>query len=113
MGFLRSSIKNVTKITLVALAVKYAADNGVWSLNSEEGASLFANLRSTVLPGTIVYGEELPSSDVTRRSLGAAWNRNVNCAFGTLRSASNSLSSTLHKMADALPSFDDTGRQSH
>uniref|UniRef100_A0A183C6J9 ZP domain-containing protein n=1 Tax=Globodera pallida TaxID=36090 RepID=A0A183C6J9_GLOPA len=58
MGFLRSSIKNVTKITLVALAVKYAADNGVWSLNSEEGASLFANLRSTVLPGTIVYGEE-------------------------------------------------------
>ncbi|KAL3094592.1 hypothetical protein niasHS_004776 [Heterodera schachtii] len=107
MGVLRFTLRNAGKITLVALAVKVAADNGVWSLNSEEGASLFANFRSTVLPGTIVYKEELPSADNACRSIGAAWNRNVNCAFGALRSATHSARESVQKMAaDAMAFFD-------
>lgn len=50
---------NATRVGLLAGAVKLSVDQGVWSTGTEKTSVLFEQVKSKVLPGTIVYPEKV------------------------------------------------------
>lgn len=47
------------KVGVVAGAVKLSVDQDIWSLNTNKGARVYANLQEHVVPGTIVFPEKV------------------------------------------------------
>uniref|UniRef100_A0A914LEF8 MICOS complex subunit MIC13 n=1 Tax=Meloidogyne incognita TaxID=6306 RepID=A0A914LEF8_MELIC len=87
MHFWRSLIKQSTRAAIIILPIKLSVDSGVWSTNAEKGASLYSRLKSDVIPGTIVYFEEMPSFSDAKLLLVNKWNGFVNCTFASANRA--------------------------
>ncbi|VDK43385.1 unnamed protein product [Anisakis simplex] len=80
------------KFGVVAGCVKLSIDQGIWSLKTDKGAQLYANLQEHVLPGFIVFPEELPSNEELRRDLGGVWNSGVDSFFNGIEKMSSFIS---------------------
>uniref|UniRef100_A0A0M3HQM2 MICOS complex subunit MIC13 n=1 Tax=Ascaris lumbricoides TaxID=6252 RepID=A0A0M3HQM2_ASCLU len=81
MGVFWQLVRVGVKVGVVAGAVKLSVDQDIWSLNTNKGARVYANLQEHVVPGTIVFPEKLPSREEVRRSVGGAWNCGVDAFF--------------------------------
>uniref|UniRef100_A0A1I8BQN9 MICOS complex subunit MIC13 n=1 Tax=Meloidogyne hapla TaxID=6305 RepID=A0A1I8BQN9_MELHA len=79
------------RAAIVILPIKLSVDSGVWSTNTEEGASLYSRLKSDVIPGTIVYFDEMPSFSDTKLLLTKKWNGAVNFTFASANRAAQML----------------------
>ncbi|VDM78068.1 unnamed protein product [Strongylus vulgaris] len=78
MGFFLSFTRFAAKTALVAVAVKLSIDNDIWSLNTTNGADLYEKLKRYIVPGTIVYPEQLPSPEEVTTDIERVWNKGVN-----------------------------------
>ncbi|KHN83902.1 hypothetical protein Tcan_11334 [Toxocara canis] len=81
MGVFWPLVRVAVKVGVVGGAVKLSVDHDIWSLNTDKGAHVYASLQEHVVPGTIVFPEELPSREELRRDVGGAWNRGVDAFF--------------------------------
>ena len=99
---MQSLIRGTARAAIVFGAVGVSTYNGVWSTNAEEGAQQYSRLKSHVLPGTIIYREELPSTSEARHSMISGWNRVVNCAFASTASATQWVKAKSHEWANQI-----------
>lgn len=84
MGMFWALTKAGVKVGVVVAAVKLSLDHDVWSLNTDKGADLYERLKKYVVPGTIVFPQELPSREKLRRKVSEAWNGGVNTLFNAI-----------------------------
>nr|CDJ95379.1 Hypothetical protein CBG22669 [Haemonchus contortus] len=98
MGFLWSVSKFSIKVALVAGAVKLSVDNNIWSLNTTSGANLYNQLKQYILPGTIVFPENLPSVEEVQTDLGRAWNNGIDKVFTAVENAPESFNAVANRM---------------
>ncbi|VDM53018.1 unnamed protein product [Angiostrongylus costaricensis] len=75
MGFLWSLFS--IKVALVAGAVKLSIDSDVWSLDNENGANLYNNVKRYILPGTVVFPKKIPSIDEVQLDVAQCWNNGI------------------------------------
>ncbi|KAK6023300.1 hypothetical protein OSTOST_10918 [Ostertagia ostertagi] len=73
------------KVALVAGAVKLSIDNDIWSLSTTSGANLYQKLKQYIVPGTIVFPENLPSVEEVQSDVGRIWNSGVDKVLCQLR----------------------------
>ncbi|KAK5971674.1 MICOS complex subunit MIC13 [Trichostrongylus colubriformis] len=98
MGFLWSVSKFSIKVALVAGAVKLSIDNDIWSLSTASGANLYRKLKQYIVPGTIVFPENLPSVEEVQTDVGHAWNNGVEKVFTAVQSAPSSINAVANRM---------------
>ncbi|KAL6729449.1 hypothetical protein ANCDUO_24886 [Ancylostoma duodenale] len=98
MGFFWSFSRFAVKTALVAGAIKLSIDNDIWSLNTTNGADLYEKLRKYIVPGTIVYPEQLPSVEEVTTDIERVWNKGVDKVFTTLQHAPSNLNTAANRM---------------
>ncbi|KAF1769530.1 hypothetical protein GCK72_001347 [Caenorhabditis remanei] len=83
MGFLWKTAKLGLKEGLVAGAVKLSIDNDIWSTNNVKGSELYQKLKKYILPGTVVFSQQLPTVEDVQLKAGGTWNNAVDsvCYF--------------------------------
>ncbi|EPB72314.1 hypothetical protein ANCCEY_08597 [Ancylostoma ceylanicum] len=95
MGFFWSFSRFAVKTALVAGAIKLSIDNDIWSLNTTNGADLYEKLRKYIVPGTIVYPEQLPSVEEVTTDIERVWNKGVDKACFCFRQETLTTSSAI------------------
>ncbi|VDO29310.1 unnamed protein product [Heligmosomoides polygyrus] len=86
------------KVAAVGGAVKLSIDNNIWSLNTSRGADLYSKLKEYILPGTIVFPENLPSLEEIKTDAGRYWNCGVDKVFTTIENAPKSMNVVANRM---------------
>ncbi|KAJ1364862.1 hypothetical protein KIN20_025050 [Parelaphostrongylus tenuis] len=97
MGLLWSLTKFSAKVALVAGAVKLSIDSDVWSLNNANGANLYNDVKRDILPGTIVFPEEVPSIDEIQLNVAQCWNHGVDRVLTAIQNAPSSFNAVVNK----------------
>ncbi|CAD6184950.1 unnamed protein product [Caenorhabditis auriculariae] len=100
MGFLWKLSKFAIKVGLVAGAVKISIDNDIWSLNNVKVGIRFVpkKLKKYILPGTIVFPEQLPSPREVQLEVGSRWNNGVDKVFTTIENVPSSINTVANRM---------------
>jgi len=95
MGKVWKLTYNVARVGLLAGAVKISVDQGVWSTGTDKTSALFEQVKSKVLPGTIVYPEKLPKPQEVKESLEANWNCGVKTTFTAIEESPGKIAAAL------------------
>ncbi|CAI5437554.1 unnamed protein product [Caenorhabditis angaria] len=98
MGFLWKTAKLGIKVGLVAGAVKLSIDNDIWSTNNVKGSELYQKLKKYIVPGTLVFPEQLPSKQEVQLEVGGRWNNAVDTVFTSIENVPSSLNTAANRI---------------
>ncbi|CCD73388.1 MICOS complex subunit MIC13 [Caenorhabditis elegans] len=98
MGFLWKTAKLGIKVGLVAGAVKLSIDNDIWSTNNVKGSELYQKLKKYILPGTVVFPEQLPTVEDVQLKAGGKWNSAVDSVFTTIENVPSSVNTVANRL---------------
>ncbi|KAF1769527.1 hypothetical protein GCK72_001344 [Caenorhabditis remanei] len=98
MGFLWKTAKLGLKVGLVAGAVKLSIDNDIWSTNNVKGSELYQKLKKYILPGTVVFPQQLPTVEDVQLKAGGTWNNAVDSVFTTIENVPSSVNTVANRL---------------
>uniref|UniRef100_A0A914VU67 MICOS complex subunit MIC13 n=1 Tax=Plectus sambesii TaxID=2011161 RepID=A0A914VU67_9BILA len=96
MGKMWKLTYNAARVGLLAGAVKLSVDQGVWSTGTDKTSVLFEQVKSKILPGTIVYPEKLPKPQEVKENLETNWNCGVKTTFDAIEEGPSKIAAAIY-----------------
>ncbi|CAB3408252.1 unnamed protein product [Caenorhabditis bovis] len=98
MGFFWKTAKFGIRVGLVVGAIKLSIDNDIWSTNNVKGSELYQKLKKYIVPGTLVFPEQLPSKQDVELEVGGRWNNGVDKVFNAIEKVPSSLNTVANRL---------------